>query len=149
MEIWTDASFDQKRKVAGWGVVIKDGQKERNYSNWIPVENINLAEMFAIHTACVLSGGKECTIYTDSQTALAYINGNVRDDKPRTKEQYYNHQRMKFWAYKIRKFNTNIEKVKAHQKNMHLPSLFNNESDINAKKGLGKFYLTLKQNRVK
>ena len=62
MEIWTDASFDQKRKVAGWGVVIKEGMKERTYSNWLPTDNVNLAEIFAIHTACVLAGGKQCSI---------------------------------------------------------------------------------------
>ena len=142
MEIWTDASFDQQRKVAGLGIVIKKGIKEKTYSTWIPADNINVAEIFAIYLACVLSGGEKSTINTDSQTALAYIKGEVRE-KPRTKSQYINHMTMKFWAYKIRKFNLYIEKIKAHQRNMHLPSLLNNEADINAKKGLGKYYLTL------
>ena len=146
MEIFCDASFDNKRRVAGWGLIIKDGAKEKPRSNWFHVDNINLAEIFAIHTACVLMGGEKGTIYTDSQTALAYINGDVKE-KPRTREQYINHQKMKFWAAKIRKFDVKIEKIKAHQKNMQLFSLLNHEADINAKKGLSKYYLTKEKSR--
>lgn len=148
MEIWTDASFDQHRKVAGWGIVVQDGMKERTYSNWFPVENINLAEMFAIHTACVISGGRQCTIYTDSQTALAYINQEVTE-KQRTPQQQRMHVIMKTLAAKIRRFNCQILKIKAHQRNMQMPSLNNHQADISAKKGLGKFYLTLDRKRVR
>ena len=35
-QIWWDASYDDKRKVAGFGIVIKDkGVKTRSISNWI------------------------------------------------------------------------------------------------------------------
>lgn len=94
MEIFCDSSYDSKRHIAGWGLVVKDGQKERTYSGWIPAENNNIGEIFAIHTACVLMGGKKGTIYTDSQLSVAYINNEVKD-KPRTREQYFNHQKMK------------------------------------------------------
>ena len=149
MRIFTDASFNDKHKVAGWGIVIKDGTKERTYSNWLPVNNINLAEIFAIHTACVLSGGKNCTIYTDSQTALAYINGNVRDDKPRTREQWLNHKKMMFWAYKIRKFNANVQWTKGHKRTFQMDAIDNNMADLKAKSGLSKYLLTIKKERVR
>lgn len=149
MKIWTDASFDQKKRVAGWGIVIKDGTKERSFSNWIPSDNVNIAEIFAIYTACILAGGKKCTIYTDSQTAISYINNQVRDDKPRTREQYINHNKMKFWAYKIRKFNINIQWTKGHKRTFNMDSIYNNIADLNSRAGFSKYLLTLSKERVK
>lgn len=139
IEIYTDSSFDDKRKVAGWGIVVKDGQKQRTYSGWTPANNNNIGEIFAIHTACVLLGGRKGTIYTDSQTAMLYINNQVRE-KPRTRMQYINHMKMKYWAYKIRKFAVNIKKVQAHQKNFNLLNINNNMADLCARTGLLKFY---------
>lgn len=75
IEIFCDSSFDNKRHVAGWGVVVKNGEKQRTYSGWLPVDNNNIGEIFAIHTACVLLGGEKGTIYTYSMTALSYIKG--------------------------------------------------------------------------
>lgn len=147
--LWTDASFDQKRKVAGWEVVIKEGMKERTYSNWLPTDNVNLAEIFAIHTACVLAGGKQCSIYSDSMTAISYINGTIREDKPRTREQWINHKKMKFWAYKIRKFNANIEWTKGHKRTFQIDAIGNSMADLKARSGLSKFYLTLDRKRVR
>lgn len=149
MEIWTDASFDQHRKVAGLGIFIKKGLKEKSYSIWIPADNINVAEIFAIYLACILSGGEKSTIHTDSMTSLAYIKKEVRENKPRTREQYINHNKMKFWAYKIRKFDFDFVWTKGHRKGLQIDSLNNNVADINAKKGLGKFYLTLSKERVR
>lgn len=148
IEIFCDSSFDNKRHVAGWGVVVKNGEKQRTYSGWLPVDNNNIGEIFAIHTACVLLGGEKGTIYTDSQTAMMYINNQVRD-KPRTQSQYINHMTMKFWAYKIRKFGLEIKKVQAHQKNFNLINLNNNMADLCAKTGLSKYYLTLDKKRVR
>ena len=148
IEIFCDSSFDNKRHVAGWGVVLKDGEKQRTYSGWLPANNNNIGEIFAIHTACVLLGGQKGTIYTDSQTAMMYINNQVRE-KPRTQAQYINHMTMKFWAYKIRKFGLEIKKVQAHQKNFNLINLNNNMADLCAKSGLSKFYLTLNRKRVR
>ena len=147
MKIYTDASFDQKRKVAGWGIVVQDGMKERTYSNWFPVENINLAEMFAIHTACVLSGGRQCTIYTDSMTALSYIKGErgrEYEKKKRaiwTREQYLNHKKMRVLAYQIKRLNPNIsfEWIKAHRNVFQRESIANNMADLLAKRGIADY----------
>lgn len=149
MEIWTDASFDQQKKVAGLGIVIKKGMKEKSYSLWIHADNINIAEIFAIHLACVLSGGEKSTIHTDSMTALAYINKQVRENKPRTREQYINHNKMKFWAYKIRKFNVDVQWTKGHKKGLYMDSLNNNMADLKAKYGLSKYLLTNKLQNVR
>ena len=148
MEIFCDASYDAKRHIAGWGLVVKDGQKERTYSGWIPAENNNIGEIFAIHTACVLMGGKQGTIYTDSQLSVAYIQKQVKE-KPRTKEQYFNHQQMKYWACKIRKFPVSVVWIKGHNRSHQSKAIDNSMADLCAKKGMSKFYLTLSKQRVK
>lgn len=138
-QIWCDASYDAKRKVAGFGIVIKDrGVKTRNISNWIPAPSINYAEMFAIYQAAILAGCNG-VIYTDSQTALSYLYGSIKD-KPRTREQYIQHQQMRVLAYKIRKLGVHVEKVKAHQRIYQESALCNNMADLMAKYGRSKFY---------
>lgn len=139
MDIFVDSSFDEKRKVAGIGLYIKNGVKERCISNWIPVDNNNHAELFAIYIASILMNGKQGTIYTDSQNALAYINDQVKD-KPRTREQYIRHMKMKVLAYKVRKLGCDIQKTKAHERKFQRNSLGNNMADLLAKNGRAKFY---------
>lgn len=138
-QIWCDASYDAKRGVAGFGIIIKDkGVKTRTISNWIPASSINYAELFAVYQAAILAGG-DGVIYTDSQTALTYLYGSIKD-KPRTREQYIRHQNMRVLAYKIRRLEVRVEKVKAHQKIYHEGALCNNMADLMAKYGLSKFY---------
>ena len=139
MDIFVDSSFDEKRGIAGIGLYIKNGVKERCISNWIPTDNNNFSEMFGIYLASILMQGKQGTIYTDSQTALAYINNEVKD-KPRTQEQYIRHQKMRVLAYKIRRLGCNIQKTKAHEKKYQKESVGNNIADLLAKNGRAKFY---------
>lgn len=142
MIIYADASFDDKYKIAGIGIYLVDGEKRRFYSNFIKCRTNNEAELFAIYIAGILSGGQG-KIYTDSQTAISYINGEIKD-KLRTKEQYINHKYCELYAYKIRKLNlATIEKIKGHQQTYKYPAMGNRMSDLIAKEGLGKFYLTL------
>ena len=136
---YTDASYDDKKGVAGWGVVIQDGLKERSYSNWLPCDNVNYAEMFAIYVAGILLGGKG-VIYTDSQTAISYIKKEIREDKPRTHKQYIAHQMMRVLAYKINKFDLEVVKVKGHSKVIEKKAINNNLADLHARKGLAKYY---------
>lgn len=136
---YSDASFDNKEKVAGWGVVIDKGIKTSPASNWIPCEDVNYAELFAIYEAGILLGGSG-VVYTDSQTAIDYIQGKIRDNKPRNHEQYIKHQQKKVLAYKINKLNIEVRKIKAHSKEIKENELNNNEADIEAKKGLAKYY---------
>ena len=138
IKAYTDASFDEKRGIAGIGVVIKDGLKERVFSVWTKARAVNDAELFAIHLASILTEGKG-VIYTDSQTAISYINGEIKD-KPRTREQYLNHKQCEFWAYQIRRRGVAVEKIKAHQHNMQVHSLGNRMADLLAQTGRGKFY---------
>lgn len=139
MIAYSDASFDDKKKVAGWGVVIDKGIKTSPVSNWIPCEDVNYAELFAIYEAGILLGGSG-VVYTDSQTAIDYIYGRIRDDKPRNHQQYIKHQQKKVLAYKINKLNLDVRKIKAHSKEIKENELNNNEADIEAKKGLMKYY---------
>lgn len=139
MKIYTDASFDQKEGIAGIGILIKDGLKERVHSTWTKANNINEAELFAIYIAGILSEGRG-TIYTDSQSAISYINNEVKE-KPRTKEQYLNYMQCKFWASKINKLgNISIEKIKAHEHKFQIHSLGNRRADLLAQEGRSKFY---------
>lgn len=139
MDIFVDSSFDDKKGIAGIGLYIKNGVKERCISNWIPTDNNNFAEMFGIYIASILMNGKQGTIYTDSQTALAYINNQV-GDKPRTQEQYIRHQKMRVLAYKIRRLGCNIQKTKAHDRKYQKEAVGNNIADLLAKNGRAKFY---------
>lgn len=137
MDIFVDSSFDDKKGIAGIGLYIKNGVKERCISNWIPTDNNNFSEMFGIYLASILIHGKKGTIYTDSQTALAYINNQV-GDKPRTQEQYIRHQHMRVLAYKIRRLGANIQKTKAHDKRLQKDAIANNIADLLAKSGRAK-----------
>lgn len=139
MEIYTDASFDEKRGVAGIGLLIRKGAKQTNISNWIPAPDNNYAELWAIYMASILMSGRDGVIYTDSQTALSYIKNEIKE-KPRTKEQYERHQRMRLLAYKVRKLNPKVEKVKGHESKYQEKPLSNNMADLLAKFGRSKYY---------
>lgn len=139
MKIYTDASFDEKRGIAGIGILIRNGMKERTYSVWMKARTNNEAELFAIHLAAILSEGKG-TIYTDSQTAISYIKNEIKD-KPRTPEQYINHKHCEFWAYQIRRRKELvIEKIKAHENKFQLGCIGNRRADLLAQEGRAKFY---------
>lgn len=161
---YTDASYDQKRSIAGWGVVLqikkKGVTKEHAFRNYLPCSSNNYAELFAIHQALILlAGNKHRTthngsdakiiIYTDSQTALDYLNGlrgKEYQDRhmPRwTKEQYMEHKRMSLLTYKIKKIcNSDVEyrKVKGHCKDYQEEHLENNLADGYAKIGRSLYY---------
>ena len=136
---YTDSSYSDKDGVAGIGVVIDKGVKLSPMSNWIPCLDNNYAELFAIYVAGIMMGGSG-VVYTDSQCAIDYLEGKVREDKPRTHQQYIKHQQRKVLAYKIKKLNIEVRKVKAHTRNFKLEELNNNDADIQAKRGLAKFY---------
>jgi ribonuclease HI len=142
MDIFTDSSYDQKRKIAGLGIYIKQGVKQKAISNWIPAENNNYAEMMCVYLACILMNGKQGKIHTDSQVAISYINRDVKD-KPRTREQYIRHKQLELLAYKIRAVlpeGVEIVKTKAHTHHFQTEAMGNELSDILAKQGRTKFY---------
>ena len=85
---YTDANID-KNGVAGIGIVIIENDKRKEYALFTKCRSINAAEIFAIHLASILTHG-QALVYTDSQTALSYIRGEIKD-KPRTRAQYLNH----------------------------------------------------------
>lgn len=139
MEIFCDCSFDSKNKIAGIGLLIKDGVKQKTVSNWIQAPDNNFGEIWAVYQAAILMGGRDGVIYTDSQNALAYVQNRVKD-KPRTREQYENHQRMRLMGYKIRKLKANVEWTKGHVGNFKQKSVDNALADCLAKQGRSKFY---------
>lgn len=138
MKAYCDSSYDEKRGIAGIGIVIDNGSKRRVVSNWIKAQSNNEAELFAIHLASILTEGKG-EIYTDSQVAISYIKGEIKD-KPRTKEQYIRHKHCEFWAYQIRKRGIMPEKIKAHQNKFQTHSIGNRMADLLANEGRAKFY---------
>ena len=148
MRAYCDSSYDDKRKTAGIGVIIENGSERRVYSNWLPARSNNEGELFAIYVSVILMNGRG-TIYTDSQTAISYIKGEIKEDKSRGRDQWLNHMYCKFWAYRIRNLMVkdengrcllNIDKVKAHQHNYHTHSIGNRLADLLAKEGRAKFY---------
>ena len=138
IKAYCDSSYDEKRGIAGIGVVIENGTKRRVVSNWIKAYSNNESELFAIHLAGILTEGKGI-IYSDSQVAIDYIEQNVKD-KPRTLEQYIRHKHCEFWAYQIRKRGLQVEKIKAHQKVYQTHSMGNCMADLLANEGRAKFY---------
>lgn len=108
---FTDANID-KKGIAGIGIVIIENGKRKEYALYTKCRTINAAELFAVNLASILTHG-QAVIYTDSQTALSYINKEIKD-KPRTREQYLNHLECKYWAYQVRKNPVKVLKVKAH-----------------------------------
>lgn len=138
MQVYCDSSFDEKRHIAGIGITIIDGQKRRTFSNWIKARTNNEGELFAIYLASILSEGKGI-IYTDSQVAMSYVENTIKD-KPRTQEQFINHKYCEYWAYKIRKQNVRLEKIKAHQHVLQVHPMGNRMADLLANEGRAKFY---------
>lgn len=135
---YTDSSFDERQNVAGIGILVKEGEKERIYSTWIKAYSNNEAELFAIYLAGILAEQKG-VIYTDSQVAIDYIQGNIKD-KPRTREQYIRHRHCELVAYKIRRLGLDIGKLKGHRHVYQGHAIGNNIADLLAKAGRAKFY---------
>lgn len=134
--VYTDASFDDKHNIAGIGIFIQKGYKERTFSLNTIAFSVNQAELYAIYIAGILTHGK-ALIYTDSQTAIAYINKTIKD-KPRTREQYIRHKYCELLAYRIRLLNLTVQKVKAHQKDSQDKTIGNNIADLLARRGRNK-----------
>lgn len=152
MKCFVDSSFDHKRNIAGFGIVIQDGEKNRIFSNWIPCKSNNYGEIWAVYVAAILTGG-QAKIFTDSECAIAYITGKIREDKPRNLEQFIEHKKMKVLAYKINRLNPEVEKIKAHTRHMKTKDIGNAMADLLAKNGRAKYYenfvLTIKKQNVK
>lgn len=132
MEIFCDCSYNEKKKVAGIGLLIKEDGEEIRLSNWIPAEDNNFGEMWAVYQAAIIMGGRKGTIYTDSQTALSFIRGKKKM-KPMTHRQYLNYQRLRLLGYKIRRLHPNVKWVKGHSSCRE-----NNVADILARAGAEK-----------
>lgn len=149
MKVWVDSSFDEFRKVAGIGLYIEDGSRQKIISNWIPAPSNNYAELYAIYIGSIISHGTGATIYTDSECALDYVKNRIFN-KERTPEQYRVHQMMRVLAYKIRKLKPSVEKVKAHSRQIKLLEIGSNMADTAAKQGRAKYYknvLTIQKRR--
>lgn len=138
MKAYCDASFNERLNMAGIGILIQDGQHERNYYLFTKAPSNNWAELFAIKMAGILTHN-QAEIYTDSQTAIQYINRQI-SDKERSKKQYIIHKQCELLAYEIRAQNLYIEKIKAHTHNFQLHSMGNRMADLLARRGLARYF---------
>lgn len=145
MKIFTDSSLDEKRGICGIGIYIVKGASNRTISHWIETNDNNYGELWAIYQAAILGFGKDCTIYTDSMTAISYINGNENIEKIRTQKQYIRHKRMQLLAYKIRRLKPNIIWTKGHLKYFQEIPIGNQIADNLSKQGRMKYYALTKQ----
>lgn len=139
MKIFTDSSFDENKNVCGIGMYIENNGVNTTISNFIYTNDNNYGEMYAIYLAALLGHGKNCTIYTDSLTAVDYIEDHIKE-KPRTNEAFERHQRLKLMAYKIRQLKPDIRWVKGHKKCYQQICIGNQLADILAKQGRAKLY---------
>lgn len=139
MKIFTDSSYDEKRKVCGIGIYIEKDCENTTISNFITTDDNNYGEMFAIYLAAIIGHGKNCTIYTDSLTAVDYIEDKIKE-KPRDEEAYIRHQRLRLLAYKIRRLKPDIKWIKGHQKHYQQLCIGNQLADLLAKQGRAKLY---------
>lgn len=147
MKIYCDASFNEKSQTAGIGLYVVDGVKRKVISNWVKCRIVNEAELFAIYVGAILSGGKPCTLYSDSMNALSYIRGErgMEYEKKKknvwTREQYFNHKKMRVLAYQIKRVNPNIsfEWIKGHRNVLQRESIANNMADLLAKNGISDY----------
>lgn len=140
MRIFTDSSFDETKGICGIGLYIEpDNSKPFTLSHYIKSDDNNYGEMHAVYIASILGHGKDCTIYTDSQCAISYIKNQVKE-KPRSKEQYERHQRLRLIGYKIRKLNPKVEWCKGHHKVFQHIAIGNQIADSLSKLGRAKFY---------
>lgn len=149
MIIYTDSSFNDQYRVAGIGCIIIDGEKRRIFSNWVKLANNNLGELCAIYYALTIARGAPGPhiVYTDSQSAIAYISGNIKD-KPLTPAQQKNRLECRKWAYRINRImpvGLKIEKVKAHTGHYQIHAINNAMADLLAKEGIVKFLNSVKQ----
>lgn len=146
MKIFVDASLDSAKCVAGVGIYIMRGASNRTISQWYKTNDVNEAELWGIYQAAILGHGKDCTIYTDSKTALAYVQQEVKD-KPRTQEQYFRHKKMEWLACQIRRLKPRVCWLKGHCKYFQELPIGNNVADMMAKLGRAKFYAQQKNSR--
>ena len=138
IKAYCDSSFDEKLGIAGIGIVIEKGCKRKLVSNWISAKSNNEAELFAIYLASILTEGQGI-IYTDSQTAISYIEADIKD-KPRNKEQFIRHKYCEYWACQIRRRGVHPQKIKAHQQVFQTHSIGNRFADLAANEGRAKYY---------
>jgi ribonuclease HI len=78
MQIWTDASFNDKTKEAGLGILVrkllKNGIKETKYAIKCKADDNNQAELLAIlYGLRSVDNSEKIHIITDSQTAIDCI----------------------------------------------------------------------------
>lgn len=140
MRVFCDSSFDQKRNLCGIGIYIENGQHHHTISHTIPATDNNVGEIWAVYIAAILSFGKDCTIYTDSITAIAYINNRQNDTKERTPAQQHLHDLLKTYGYKIRVLRPRVAWTKGHQHKFQEIALGNGIADLLAKYGRAKYY---------
>lgn len=139
MRTYSDSSFDEKRKIAGIGVVVyDDGDKKHPHNCSIKARTNNEAELYAIYWASIWNENRGI-VYTDSQTAISYIKNEIKD-KPRTHEQYINHMHCVYWATLIRKRGIQVEKIKGHRNIFHPHYMGNRSADLEAQEGRAKYY---------
>ena len=144
MKIFTDSSLDENKGICGIGIYIVKGASNRTISHWIETNDNNYGELWAIYMAAILAHGKDCTIYTDSMTAISYINGNENIEKIRTQKQYIRHKRMQLLAYKIRRLKPKIIWTKGHLKYFQEIPIGNQIADNLSKQGRMKYYALTK-----
>lgn len=151
INIYTDSSFNDKYRVAGVGVVMDFGVEKKMFKNCFNLPNNNTGELAAIWFALSIARkyNPPFIIYTDSQTAIDYINGVAEKKKELTAEQLKNRLELKKWAYRIKKIMPNdcqIIHIKAHTGHHNDHATNNDHADKEAKNAVYKYIKSLPEN---
>lgn len=148
IKIYTDSSFNDKYKVAGVGVVIDLEIEKKLFKNCFKLPNNNTGELAAIWYALSIARKYKppFIIYTDSQTAIDYINGVAEKKKDLTPEKIRNRLELKKWAYRIKKImpiECQILHIKAHTGHHNDNAVNNAHADQEAKNAVYKYINSL------
>lgn len=138
--VFCDSSFDEKRNICGIGIFIENGQHYHAIRHTIPADDNNIGEIWAVYIASILTFGKDATIYSDSMTAISYINNEQNETKERTPAQKRLHNILKTYGYKIRVLRPKVIWTKGHIKKFQDLSIGNSMADLLAKYGRARYY---------
>lgn len=143
--IYVDSSYDQKRGIAGIGIIIEEnGVTKKPISMWIKAPDNNWGELWGIYQAAILSGGAETVVISDSQVALDYVAGNreFRSKPDWTQEKFIKHNQMRVLAHNARSVSRNVrfEWIKAHTNKLQVKPMMNKLADMYANLGRSKYY---------
>lgn len=118
MKIFVNTSLD--KDIIGIGLYVEDKNNNQTISQYYKTNDINEAELWGIYQASILGYGKDCIIFTNSKTAIKYIQKEYKNEA-KTKEEYMQNKKCEYLSYKIRRLKTKIKYTHEYINSNELP----------------------------